>query len=342
MAKRKQPVSVKEIAEAVGVSPSTVSMVLNDKAGEFRIAESTSERIVQTASELGYHPANRVKRKKRSFNKMLVCLFCPTNFDKGPSFYAGIHQYFEELNLKYETILFPYELGRLRDKMAFISKDFISGAIMMALTEEDIAFLEHTKFDIPIVLFNRTAKGYCSVLTDDYTVGHSAMEQFIKRGHTSFGIISPDYSSRALSLRSTGYWDKLRSSGLETQGAYVAPVAYGNDSDTGGYAAAQELLHSARLPMGLFVPSDNMIGGVIRCFREQGLKVPGDLDIISYGDKPVNEFVSPTITSFVPPTVTMSYNCAQLLHRFVEAGVWSDQVKLSFEAKCVYRESCPE
>ncbi|WP_141505644.1 LacI family DNA-binding transcriptional regulator [Paenibacillus luteus] len=344
MVKRNQTVGVKQIAEALGVSSSTVSMVLNNRGGEFRIADTTCERIIQTANELGYRHEARMKRKKRSFNRTLVCAFCPPDFDKGPTsqFYAGINRYLNELNLKYETIVFPYELGKLKDKISFISKEFISGAIMMALTEEDIAFIENTKFDIPVVLFNRTAKGYSSVLTDDYTVGHSAMEHFIRRGHTRFGIVSPNYSSRALSLRSTGYRDKLRSSGMEADEAYSFTTTYGDASDAGGYAAMEEMLQSEKLPTALFVSIDNMMSGVTRRVRERGIRVPEDLEIISYGSMAFNNIVSPTITSFVPSSEEMSYNCAKLLHRFIEDGVWNDNVKMSFEATCVYRESCPE
>lgn len=344
MVKRNQTVSVKQIAEAVGVSPSTVSMVLNNRGGEFRIADVTSEKIIQTASELGYQHETRTKRKKRGFSKTLVCAFCPVDFNNGPisQLYAGIHRYFGELNQKYETIVFPYELGKLKDKISFISKDFMSGAVMMALNDEDISFIEHTKFDIPVVLFNRTAKGYSSVLTDDYTVGYNAMEHFMKRGHSRLGIVSPNYSSRSLSLRSTGYRDKFRSSGAEEDGSYSYVTTYGDPSDAGGYAAMEKLLQSGELPTALFVSIDNMMSGVIRRIKEHGIAVPKDMEIISYGSMPFTNIVSPTITSFVPSSEEMSYNCAKLLHRYIEDGVWNDNVKISFEATCVYRESCPE
>jgi LacI family transcriptional regulator len=344
MAKHNQTVSVKQIAEAAGVSSSTVSMVLNNKGGEFRIAEATCERIIQTATDLGYRHEARAKRKKRSFNKKLVCAFCPTNFAKGPTsqFYDGINRYLSQQNTPYETILFPVEPGKLKDKISFISKDFVSGAIMIGLSEEDITFIENTKFDIPVVLCNRTAKGYCAVLTDDYSVGHNAMEHFLKRGHTRLGMVSPDYSSRALSLRSAGYVDKLKNRRQEGESAYSISVTYGHDGDEGGYAATAEILAQAQRPTALFIPNDNMIGGVIRCIREHGIRVPEDIEIMSYGDKPVNRVVIPPITSFATPSEEMSYNSAKLLHRFIEEGVWNDNVKMSFDATCVYRESCPE
>jgi LacI family transcriptional regulator len=341
MTKRKSTIQVKKIAEKLNLSPSTVSMVLNNKARQYRISKQTCERIFQAAKELGYEPPVRAKPPKAGLNQRLVIIFCPTNFEKGPIFYAGILKYFREKKLDYETILFPFEIGRLKEKAAYISKDFAAGAIMFALGKEDITFIENMKFDIPIVLYNRTAKRYSSVLTDDYAVGTGTMEHFIKRGHTRFGIVSPNYSSRALSMRVTGYRDKFKSH-FPPGAAYLAPVSYGDDSDGGGYAAMRELLDGEQKPTAVFVASDNMVGGVLRCIHEAGLAVPGDIELISFGDKPIHQILRPTITSFSPPTDTMSYNCAMLLHRFIEEGILTDNVKLSFEAACVFRESCPE
>ncbi|WP_168735414.1 LacI family DNA-binding transcriptional regulator [Cohnella fermenti] len=337
-------IQVKQIAEAAGVSSSTVSMVLNNRAGEFRIAESTIERILQAADELGYRHAPRNKSKKRNHHKSLLCAFCPTNFEKGPiaQYYAGIQRYWSEQDVTYETVLFPFELGRLKDKASWLSSEFIAGALLMALTEEDIGFIENHKFDIPIILINRTAKGYCSVLTDDYAVGDSAMAHFIKRGHRSFGIVSPNYSSRALSLRSTGYRDRFNVFRSENGDVFFAPVTYGDDSDEGGYIAMNALLDSGSIPTSVFIPSDNMISGAMRSIHEHRLDCPEEIEVISYGNKAVNSIVQPGVTSFAPPSAEMSYRSAELLHRFMKEGRWVDNVKLSFEAQCVYRDSSPE
>lgn len=342
--KKKSNVQVKQIADLAGVSPSTVSMVLNNRGGEFRIAESTSEKIMKAAEELGYEHPVRPKRRKRNYNKQLICAFCPTNFGKGPTqqLYDGIQRYLNEAGLKYEIILFPFEVGRLREKSAWISGEFIAGAILMALTEDDIAFVESTRFDVPVVLFNRIAKGYCSVLTDDYAVGFSAMSHFLQRGRRSFGIVSPNYSSRALSLRATGFIDKWQSGGFAPGESRLTPAVYGDDSDSGGYEAMERLLQEDPSPSAIFVPSDNMVSGVVRRLHDSGMSVPKQVEIISYGNKLINTAVSPGITSFAPPAEEMSYNCARLLHRFIEEGTLTDNVKLSFEASCVYRESSPE
>lgn len=339
--REKNEVSVKQIAEQAGVSSSAVSLVLNQKGDEFRIAEKTRERILQIADELGYRHVARASKRNKSFSQGLICIFCTSNF-KGPTvgFYEFFQQYIKEQRLPYETVLFPYEANRLADKAAYITGGFAAGAVMLTLGDEDIYFLENNKFDLPIVLNNRIANGYCSVLNDDYSVGSNAMSHFIKRGHKRFGMLSPNYSSRALSLRSVGYWDKFQSSFKQGEATAVTAVV-NNDGDQGGYDAMKKLIESPTLPTAIFLPIDNMVGGVMRCIHENGYKVPQDFELISFGNKDTNTIVEPAVSSFVPPLEDMSINCAKILHNAISSGIMTDNIRMSFAADCIFRASCP-
>jgi DNA-binding LacI/PurR family transcriptional regulator len=340
---QKGKVSAKKIADMTGVSPSTVSMVINNKGEQFRIAAKTRERVLAAAQELGYQHVARTRRKKKDFSSKMICAFCPLDFDRGPTWqaYAGFHRYLKDQGVFYDIILFPYEVGKLFEKIEFMSSDFTIGAVMLALGPEDSEFLERSQFDIPIVLYNRIAKGYCSVLTDDYDAGFKAMNHFIRRGHHKFALVSPNYSSRALSLRQVGYSDKFKGCAFKPEEAQLIAPAFADDSDAGGYAAMEEVLRAPVRPTALFAPSDNMISGIVRCIHDHGLHVPADIEIISYGNKNINYIVEPGISSFAPPTHEMSYNCMKILHNAIVSGSKPDNARLSFEASCVFRESSP-
>ncbi len=343
--KHKNEVNAKKIAELTGVSLSTVSIVLNNRGDEFRISAKTSEKVLETANRLGYHPVKREKHKTKKSNKSLICIFLPNDLDASPigQFLENVIKYLHDQKLQYEIILFPYESGKLKEKAAWISKEFILGAVLMALTEDDIKFIENSSFNVPVVLYNRTAKGYCSVLNDDYSLGSKAMNHFIKRGHTRFAIISPGYSSRALSLRGVGYMDRFRSQNFNPDvEAFIHPTIFNEANDMGGYEAMQHLIKSEKMPTAIFVLADNMVSGVVRCIKDYGLEVPRDIEIISYGNKAINYIIKPSITSFAPPLEQMSCNCIKILHSAIVSGTLVDSVKLSFEAECIFRESCPE
>ena len=336
-------VTAKEVAEEIGVSPSTVSMVLNNQGDKYRISVETQQKIIRAAENAGYKHHSRKKSRKKIYSEKLIGIYCNYHFDRGPmaNLFDGVKKYIKDNGLEYEVIIFPYHVGNLQDKEKWLSSAFIAGAIMVALGEKDLYFLENTSFDIPLVLFNRTAKGYTSVLIDDYAVGFKAMSIFLERGHKIIGIVSSNYSSRGLSLRSYGYRDRLEKQAGKQNGAYCLPTVYDEDTDQGGYNSMNKLFDSGTVPTAIFVPSDNMLSGVARSIRDKGLTIPDDVEIISYGNRDMNRVVVPSISSFSRPTAEMSYNSAKILCDYIEKGVLTDNIKFSFDAEFVFKESCP-
>lgn len=341
--KTQKTVSVKEVAKESGVSPSTASIVLNNKSAEFRIAPETRDKVLETAKRLGYRPSRRMKRSDTACPRALWCIFAPTNFDTGPTalFFQGVQHYLDQSGLAIEIILFPFERGQLHLKRQWISSHFVRGAIMTALSDEDVAFVQDMEFDIPIVLFNRTARHCYSVTTDEYTAGQHAMEHFIRRGHERFALISPNYSNRSLSLRSVGFQDAFQKHAFHQSSAAILPTAFGENSYEGGYAAVSALLSQEKRPTALFVLNDHMVGGALHCLQQRGLSIPEDMEIITYGNTAINTLLLPTITSFAVPTEVMSFHCAKILHDAQENGVLTDNVNRSFDAELIFRQSCP-
>jgi LacI family transcriptional regulator len=339
---RPKKVSIKDVAQQSGVSPTTVSVILNGRWEEFRIAPATRDQVTETARRLGYRPTRSAKLRSGTTPARLWCVFAPVDFHTGPTsgFFQGVREYTKSNHIDIETVLFPYERGRLVDKAAWISSAFTSGAIMVGLNDEDVAFLEGAEFDIPVVLFNRIAKRCSSVNIDDYGVGQNAMRHFLRRGRTRVAVVSPEYSSRPLGLRTVGFTDELQQArGAEASDA-VRQVRAEN-SYAGGYSAAESLLTGPRPPSAIFVLNDQMVGGVMQCLQANGLTVPDDVDVISYGDTPINSILRPTVTSFAVPVEQMSYDCARTLHQATRHPQVMDKVGRVYDAELVIRQSSP-
>ncbi len=336
---RPKKVSIKDVARESGVSPTTVSVILNGRWEEFRIAPATRDHVVATARRLGYHATRSAKPRTSTTPAHLWCIFAPVDFHAGPTvgFFQGVRTYTESNHLDVETILFPYERGRLADKAPWMTSAFTSGAIMVGLNDEDVAFLEDAELDIPIVLFNRVAKQCSSVNIDDYGVGQNAMRHFLSRGRTRAAVISPQYSSRPLSLRSVGLADELRQALGDEAPEAIAQVRAEN-SYSGGYSATRSLLADGPAPSAIFVLNDQMVGGVMHCLEENGLTVPDDVDVISYGDTAINTLLRPTVTSFAVPVPQMSYECARTLHNATLHPQVMDKVGRVFDADLVLRQ----
>lgn len=337
-------ISIKMIAEAARVSPGTASLVLNHKADQYRISEKTQEKVWQAAEALGYLTGTERRVKKPRFAAQLLCIFCPLDFSKGPAitFFSGARQYITEKKLPYELLLFPYEPGHLAKHAAWLCSDFMAGAIMLALGESDLDFLENSQFDIPIILYNRTAKGFCSVLTDDFAVGYRAMTHFLNRGHRHFAVLAPSYFSRSCDLRIAGFQSKFQSQSFLTDAGSIFSTTYGSDDNLSIAEAVKQLLKSMPRPTAIFLPNDTSVAEITRAILIEGYSIPGDFEIISYGNDPVNAALTPAVTSFAPPNLEMSYNCIRLLCQHITDGQAPSAVKLSCEAELCFRESCPE
>ncbi len=333
-------ITAKEIAEEIGVSPSTVSMVLNNQGDKYRISPDTQKKIMRAAKDIGYK--HNKKRRRQAYSKKLIGVFCHNDFNRGltADLFNGIKKYIREASLEYEVIVFPFDDGNLEEKEKWLTSGFMAGAVMIALEEKDLDFLESKSFDIPLILFNRAAKGFSSVMVDNYAVGYKAMSVFMERGHKIFGVVSSNYSSRSIRLRNFGFKDRLKKQGDNNSEMYCLPVAYDEETDQGGYNAMDSILKSGKIPTGIFVSIDDMVSGVVRRIHDLGLKIPDDVEIISYGNKEINLIVEPNISSFATPTEDMGYSSARILCDYIEKGTLSDSIKISFEAECIFRESC--
>lgn len=339
---RNANIGIKQIAEAAGVAPSTVSLVLNNKGSEIRIAPATQEKIRRIANDLQYQPVKRAKSAPKKKTPVIIGTFWPMDFEKGPitPFFHGALRYIEEHHLSYETVMIPFKQGRLSEKQQMITGEYLTAAVMMGIADDDLDFIQESRIGLPIVTFNREAHNCHCVTIDDYDVGKFACKHFLKRNHKRLSIIAPNYASKALSLRSVGFSDGVRSASPNT--VIASPhVFQGENSDVGGYHAAALMLREPNIPTALFVANDIMMPGVIRRIEEEGKKTPEDIEIISFGNNKVSRLINPNITSFDLPIAEMASDCIQILQRDLD-GTIDMRISRNYTAKCIFRESCPQ
>jgi LacI family transcriptional regulator len=338
-------VSLAAVARHAGVSTTTASMVLGDRWREFRITPATRDRVAAAAAELGY-TARRTTRTRGPLQQRLWVLFSPTDFGTGPTseFYEGISAYSREEQLGFETVLFPFERGRLADKAEWLTSSFAAGAIMLGLGEEDVAFLEEQDLDIPLALANRVSKRWPSVVTDDYELGQLVFRHFVARGLTSMAMVVPEYSTRSQSLRMVGFADGyarfVRRRGAKGPATDV-PQSRGTNDYAGGRAATAELLADLPPRTGIFVLNDNMVGGVLHTLQEGGRSIPADVELVSYGNSTLNAALRPAVTSVSVPLGQMSRDCARALHQATDLPAETGHLTRMLDVELILRESSP-
>lgn len=278
-----RPATLREVAEAAGVSPSTVSLVVNKKK-DARISVETRRRVRDAIQELGYRPnalAKTLVSGSSRFIGLVADAIATTPF-------AGqiIHGAQDEAWKHGYALLIANTEG---------NKDLEQDAITMMLEHKVRGILYSTWFhrasEIPaslweadFVLVNCFSSEHevPAVVPDEAQGGRAATEILIRQGHTRIAFINATIPAPAKDGRLKGYRAALDAAGLPFD-ANLVLEAYPDQG--GGYGAVRDLL-----PLGataVYCYNDRMAMGLYDGLREEGLSVPDDISVVGFDNQEV-------------------------------------------------------
>jgi DNA-binding LacI/PurR family transcriptional regulator len=339
----KMHTSIKSIADKLGLSAGTVSIVLNGRGTELRVSAQTQQRVLAMAQEMNYVPnmyAKRLRQSSGKAGKPIVVVFWPTG--SNPiligRFFMGLQQVTAYQEQQVEITLQPYQHGKLHLHMDAFSRNLYSGAVLMGLSEEDVAFINDHDFPLPLVLFNRLLSHCGSVYIDDFEIGAKAAALFSTRGHRHVGIVAFQNPSRSAQLKLSGFATTALELGLSLPQQRIAMVP--QTYEAGADAMRQLMDFDPAHPVtAVFFQESVQAVGALRYLHKQGIRVPEDLEILSYGDNPQDAFIVPSLTSIHMPIEEMSRDCLLTVLRMIEKpGDKPSTIIHPFDF--VFRESC--
>lgn len=319
MPRNTKGVQVKQIAEHLGLSSGTVSIVLNGRGDELRISRETQKMVLDTAREMNYQSGKTQKKKENEKNNASsvsggwrIGVFWNLQYMGGllGQFYSGFQETIRQSDEKVEIVLQPFEYDHLSEFAEVFSKKQFHGAIIGGLSEADSKYLKENAFEIPIVLINQTLENYSSVYVDDYQTGRQCAELFHGNGHERAGVVFSENRSAASVLRYNGFAEECRKCGIQVREEWKVT---GEGNGTGGYGAMKKLLESEELPTALFIQTSRMNGGVLAALRDESIAVPEQMEIISYGDSEFSRYLYPAVTVLHVSVSEMAANAMYLL-----------------------------
>jgi DNA-binding LacI/PurR family transcriptional regulator len=222
-------INIKTLSSILGVSPSTISRVLNGQAEKYRIAAQTRDRIIEKAEELGYrqnyfaHSLNT----GRTFN---IGMVFANNID---SFLGAIMEGVEsrlrdtEFQMVVATCENTLEFEKVEiERMIYRQVDGIiiyPSAVGPTETYSTDHLSQLLAKGIPVVVVGRkTDLPVPHVLFSDYEAGEKAAEAFLKDGHRSFGVINTPVKCSANQCRQMGFIDTLHKNGIKDSEIIIA------------------------------------------------------------------------------------------------------------------------
>lgn len=221
MIKRKeQRITVKDIAREAGVSTALVSFVMCNEysGGTYRVSLETTQKVLDVAKKLDYHPNTAAKSLKSGrFNTIGVIISDISN-----PFFSEIARLIEnEAYKRNYTVLFGStdessdKLGQLID--VFINKG-VDGIVIVPCDGSDSYILQMESKNIPVVLMDRTIQGTCfpSVMLDNTAAAKVMTSKLIQKGYRHIEMVS--YSMRTSNIcdREKGYVEAMKDAGLES------------------------------------------------------------------------------------------------------------------------------
>lgn len=306
----KRSASLRDIADAAGVHPSTVSRALRDPKTA-RIAPETVERIRQAAEERGYTP-NAWAKSLRTRKSMMMGLTMPRLTD------SGLAQMFEAaqrraLELGYQTVLVASEHANDPDAALRGLLDGRTDGLIISTATRDSAVLDQlADSGVRFVLLNRSSGTHPGVFIDDRAGGAMAAEHLIRLGHTRIGHLSGPLDVSTGHLRFEGFRAALTSARLPIDERWVAPAHFDVER---ALEAARTVLGPADRPTAIVAVNDTVAIAAMAVARELGLRVPDDLSVVGYNDSELAALMPIPLTTVRVPIPAMGASAVDLLMR---------------------------
>jgi LacI family transcriptional regulator len=334
--------TIKEIAERTKLSVGTVSIVLNGRGDEMRISKKTQQRVLEAAQGLGYLPNISARRLRQSGARNLpaIATFWPS--DLAPEllgrFFAGAQSPILEQEYAFEMTIQPYKRGNIDKIKEMCDRGIYHGAIITGVSAEEQRWLESNRCGVPAVLFNRESSVCSCVYVDSYEIGRKVAELFANRGHRKVGVIAPEHLVHAKNnQRFKGFVESCARYGLELEDRHiqVAPM-----SMEGGNSAARRIVEGGgQLPTAVFFPIGIMAVAALPVFHRAGIRIPDDLEIVTYGDHEAEKYSVPSLTTVKLPVEEMASACVRLVMGLIQ-DPGSKPKSVVFETPFIFRESC--
>jgi LacI family transcriptional regulator len=334
-------VTMAEIARRSGVSLSTVSLALRNRAG---VGTDTRQRVLEVARDLGYIPRIPVSPYLPSLTNVgLILKAEPDRVPRANQFYSHVLAGIEmacrqrQMNLLYATMTvdqdsYPLELPRL-----LAEGDAADGLLLVGafLNEALAQVIERRSMPAVLVDAYATSDSCDAVVSDNFKGAYQAVSHLIERGHRHIGLVgSHTKAYPSLRERQDGYLQALEDHGLSHY--YLAEC---HVIDAGEIQeATTNLLRRNPQITAVFGVNDETALAVMEVAQDLGRQIPGDLSVIGFDDIDLASCVTPYLTTMQVDKVGMGRLAVHLLVNRVSHPE-SSPVKAVVRPRLIERDS---
>ncbi|MFY0685701.1 MAG: LacI family DNA-binding transcriptional regulator [Cyclobacteriaceae bacterium] len=325
-------ITLKELAEKIGVSRTTVSRVMSGNAIKYRISESTINKVRKAADKYRLVP-NQVAKNLRRQKTDTIGLMIP---DVSNPFFANLAKGVEDAlrmkgkmillcntneNTAQESELLSMIVGRQIDGL-LVAPVGLDGSHFKSLSDKPIVFIDRyfDDLDIPYVATHNVEGGY------------QATRYLVERGHQHIACIQGLVSTVSSRDRVLGVKKALHEFGKKADSVILG------DGFTieNGIQAMNQLLDSPIRPTAVFAMSNQIAIGAMDVIKSRGLQIPKDVSLISFDEQPYFKLTSPPVTTIQQPIELLAKTAVKMLMELISGNAVSSTAIMP---KIIERES---
>jgi len=328
-----QVVTLKELAEHVGLTKGTVSAVLNDSPSSKAIPQHTKDRILAAARELNYRPNffARSLRKKRTYTVGVITEEIGDPYGgmviSGAEGFLSQHKYF------FLTVAHRHDPHLLQQYASILVSRGVEGIITV-----DTSLAQPLPVPAVAVAGHKRVKGVTNIVLDHIRAVELALSHLAELGHRDVAFIR----GQAFSSDSADRWHSIEATapkvGIRIRPELTVQLDDDDPSPMRGHVLIKELLARKQRFTALFAYNDISAIGAIRALREAGLRVPEDVSVVGFDDIRDAAYHVPSLTTVRQPLRKMGEIAAQTLVERIE-GKKEYPNEIAIEPELVVRES---
>ena len=343
----------KDLAKKLGVSPATISLVLNNKPG---ISDSLRHSLLEKIRELGCEnmlssstAPPRDNQDSSPQSRPVIVYLIYTNFDEDndrfafyPAVLEGAEMEARDSHYNLVVLHMSYQGNRNLKRLVEDTGNAV-GAIVQTYHITDAMLADLESLGIPCVFVDtyRPDRNVCSVCVNNEQGIFAAVEYLKNMGHQNLGYVYSGKSNDSLLERRRCFHQALREYGLADRRENYFTA--GDAAEAEEFDILRELFRSAEhLPTALVAENDRLAWRAMKALQREGLKIPQDISIIGFDDRSICTMVEPNLTSVRNYRHLMGRECVAMLRnlqRNKKLGFHIPSLKLELPTALIPRDS---
>jgi DNA-binding LacI/PurR family transcriptional regulator len=312
-------VNLRELADHLGLSVATVSLVMNRSPAAKSIPQQTQIRVRAAARELNYRPnaMARMLRQRRSFTIGVIVPEISEGY--AALVLSGIEDHLLQEGYFYFVMSHRHKDDLIEEYPGLLQERGVEGLIFVDTTCS-------AAISVPAVAISghRHVEGVTNITLNHARAARLALDYLAECGHRQIAFIKGQAFSSDTEVRWKAVRAAAQAAGLSIEEKLVVQLNSESPTSAPGYEAGKRLLENGESFTALFSFNDISAIGAIRALREAGRRIPEDVSVIGFDDIQSAAFQNPSLTTIRQPLREMGMSAAETLLKRIACGPKAD------------------